>query len=374
MQNRASLITGVVLGLCVLIASVILLMWSMHTSSTCLQTTDVQLKDNVKLRGCVMPSVLRDPPFSFKFLGKPYLQTRYRAIRAGYDGQRQAIRERDRNIEPKIGKTVVSKTFTRQAATRTVCCFLTRALTEAYVATVNALVPADNSIPTFVFVDSDNVPEHVLHAGIWVIAVPEAHCKAAGFVDLNYFKPVCAWAKCLYTLVQQFRNVFGYPVAFGNAWIFEDDCRFGSVNKFRSLVLDTDPEPELVVTHLAQLDPSNTSWENWHYAKAYFAEGVPLYKSFNAYMRIGQRLLDACGQIAERYKHLAFLEVFFATVAAANDLPVLELAMLHPYTRAFPNEPGFEALVEAHLPCIAHPFKSHAENLQALLSHSQQPV
>ena len=149
---------------------------------------------------------------------------------------------------------------------RTVCCFLTRALTDAFIDTVNALVPADNSIPTFVFVDTASVGAHRLHAGIWVVTVPDVECSAAGIVHLNWFKPVCAGEKCLSTLVEQFRNVFGHPIVFGNAWIFEDDCRFGSVDKFRSLVLDTDPAPELVVTYFEQLGPSNRTWPNWHYA------------------------------------------------------------------------------------------------------------
>lgn len=246
-----------------------------------------------------------------------------------------------------------------------ICCFIIRELDSAFVDTVNTLVPEDGSIPTFIFVDSDTAGNYVFHHGIWVVVVPEAQCVAAGYTDLGWHKPVTALEKCLLTLARRFSNMGVPHLDFQNAWIIEDDCRFSSPAKFRELVLGTPAEPELVATYVEPRTTANNSWMNWHYAEKYFAPGVAHHKSFNAFMRIGRRLLDACDRIAATYGKFTFLEVFFIMVARANDLPVLELTALHPYISFYMSQ-EMQRRVAADLPAISHPFKNHEDNLSSI--------
>ena len=216
-------------------------------------------------------------------------------------------------------------------------------------------------MPVFLIADEATDVHYTLHASVTYLHIADAACVKGHYTELNWFKPVCAWGKCMYAL----NHVIAAP--FEYAWIFEDDCRFGSPAALRTFVETYKTNTSQLLATYVEPYHAHTDWWNWKYARNYFPETPQheLWRSFNAYMRIGKTLLRESDNEIKRKKKGAFLEVFFINLCVSANLSVHCMSEMHPYTD-FKTSAEFEELVARDDPAVAHPFKNMGENKRVL--------
>ena len=246
----------------------------------------------------------------------------------------------------------------RQNKKKVVVCFLTRQLNETYAQTVDLLVRDIPWMSAYVIVDEDTaLPVPLLHAK--KVFVPEQECRDKFYTHINWFKPVCAWGKCLYAL----NYIIPVAVDFQHAWIIEDDCAFASTALFRSVVENyRSLTADLIATHI-ETQSKSEGWSNWHYANAYFTKTPrnQLYKSFNVLMRISKPLLQACDAAIQVHGRAAFLEVFFINVCVQSKLVFKNADELQPHLHAEDKRSQ-----DTRVAPVYHPSKNMLENLLQL--------
>ena len=243
-----------------------------------------------------------------------------------------AFKQHSPRAELTVDTSALALTAPSKNQERYVVCFLTRKITEEYARTGDLLVKDVSWITAYVIVDEEDAESKgipLLYAS--KLMVREKDCLNKFYTHLNWFKPVCAWAKCLYAL----NYVVPETVAFRYAWIIEDDCAFASVSSFRTLIetYSRDSDADLIATHIETRDAA-PSWINWYYKDDYFITPTPSYtdyKSFNVLMRISKKLLAACDASIQKHKKAAFLEVFFINVCVQAGLQYRNAIELNPH-------------------------------------------
>ena len=249
---------------------------------------------------------------------------------------------------------------------RVVVCFITRKLTETYAKTVDLLVENVPWIVAYVIVDDDEAEEGAGTPRLRIatkIVVSENDCLEKFYTHLNWFKPVCAWVKCLYAL----NHVIPEKVAFHHAWIIEDDCAFASASSFQKILKNyQNSKADLIATHI-EAQPATPRWSNWHYAEAYYSSKrtrhfPELHKSFNVLMRISKDLLAACDKSIQEHQKAAFLEVFFINVCLQSGLTYENASDLQPHLGITPEDEHFVRTSAS----VFHPSKDMLKNLLQL--------
>lgn len=231
-----------------------------------------------------------------------------------------------------------------------VVCFLTRQLSATYASTVDLLASAYPSLVAYVIVDEDS--DVGLKNAIKVV-VSEMACLHAGDKNLNYFKTVSAWEKCLFALQHNIR--------FDHAWIVEDDCCFASPETFADTLRKYEHSTADLIATYFQPRSANERWVHWHYAEEFF-KGVDLYKTFNVIMRVSKQMVAACDDAIRAHGRATFLECFFVNVCVQNSLQYENADAEEPHVWYCPRD-GYLETVD---PPVFHPAKDACANLKRL--------
>jgi hypothetical protein len=195
-----------------------------------------------------------------------------------------------------------------------------------------------------------------------IVYVPESACLQTNCTNVNYFKPVCAWSKAMYVLGHPANIVDGLlgGATWDDAWIFEDDCRYGNLDTLRAYMdylRDVHQDADLLATS-CKTEAQDPAWSHWRYFRKYFTSGSPL-KSFNAAMRLSRALANQCWQAIQANGKATFLEVFFINVCHSSGMRWKTMVLADIWNR-WKLPPSLKKGAEAAP--FGHPFKDLAHN------------
>lgn len=127
------------------------------------------------------------------------------------------------------------------------------------------------------------------------------------------FPVLTAWSRALFYLN-------GCEKEFDGVWFVEDDVA-GKSEDFRRLVQvsqNLNADLSAIDIYSKELDPC---WSHWHHAIGFFE--AP-WRSFNPLMRVSRQLIDRVLEFRNIHDKFVFHEVMFASLAAAENMVMLD--------------------------------------------------